>query len=44
MMVKKLEMDAMLEEGEGKSVREGTASRTAPSFPVVSSKRADGGD
>jgi hypothetical protein len=43
-VVKKLEMDAIAEEGEGESGRETTAARTAPSFPVLSSKRSDGGD
>jgi hypothetical protein len=43
-VVKKLEMDAIAEEGEGESGRETTTARTAPSLPVLSSKRSDGGD
>jgi hypothetical protein len=43
-VVKKLEMDAIAREGEGYSVRENTAARTVPSFTILWSKRADGGD
>jgi hypothetical protein len=40
----KVEPDAIAEEGDEESVRESTGGRTAPSFPVVWSKRSDGGD
>jgi hypothetical protein len=38
------EPDAIPGEGDEESVRESTGARTAPSFPVVWSKRSDGGD